>query len=76
MQHSQFQIDGIDYQLSSDCHAAVFPNLLDRVQKHLIRYGAFAAKDMIGQATVEGKTKFGCGVLAFKLTINPQGIVL
>lgn len=76
MQHTQFQIDNINYQLSSDCHQAVFPNLCDRVQRHLIRFGAEAAKSIFGEATVVGKTKFGCGVLSFKLTINPQGIVL
>lgn len=76
MQHSQFQIDGIDYQLSSDCPTEVFPKLCDRVQKHLIRHGAEAAKAMYGQATATGKTKFGCGLLSFKLTIHPEGIVL
>lgn len=69
----EFTIDGIPYLLESGCSNDIWPNLCDRVQKDLIRIGKEAAKSMFSEATAVGKTKFGFGVVTFKLTINPQG---
>lgn len=75
-QHTQFTLDGTEYQISSDCERVIFPKLCDRVVKHLERIGKETAKGMYGEATVSGKTKLCERVVSFKLTINPQGIVL
>ena len=75
-QHTQFSIDGVPYQLASDCPQALWPSLCDRVFRHLARIGKEAAQSMYGEATVTGKTKMNKQLLSFKLTINPQGIVL
>ena len=76
MQHTQFNIDGVPYQLASNCEVVIFPKLCDRVIKHLERIGKEAAKGMYGEATCEGKTKMYGRIVSFKLTINPNGIVL
>ena len=75
MQHTQFSIDGVPYQLASNCEAAIFPKLCDRVIKHLERIGKEAAKDMYGESNCTGKTKMCNRIVSFKLTINPNGIV-
>lgn len=75
-QHTQFTIDNVPYQLASDCERAIFPKLCDRVIKHLERVGKESAMHMYGQATTTGKTKLCNRLVSFKLTINPQGIVL
>jgi hypothetical protein len=69
----EFTIDGIPYLLESGCPNDIWPNLCDRVQKDLIRIGKEAAKSMYSEATAVGMTKFGSGLVSFKLTINPQG---
>ena len=76
MQHTQFSIDGVPYQLASNCEAVIFPKLCDRVIRHLERIRKEAAKGMYGEATCEGKTKMCNRIVSFKLTINPNGIVL
>lgn len=76
MQHTQFSIDGVNYQLASSCEVSIFPKLCDRVIRHLERIGKESAKNMYGEATCVGKTKMCNRLISFKLTINPQGIVL
>ena len=71
----EFVIDEVPYLLESGCEQYIWPNLCDRVKKHLVRIGKEAAKSQFGAATATGTTKFGscAGVVSFKLTINPQG---
>ena len=69
----EFTVDGNRYLLQSVCPQGLWNFLCDRVEKHLIRYGHEAAKSQIGSPLVEGKTKFGSGLVTFKLTLNPEG---
>lgn len=75
-QHTQFSIDGVPYQLASDCEVVIFPKLCDRVFRRLERIGKDAAQNMYVEATCSGKTKMCNRIVSFKLTINPNGIVL
>lgn len=70
----EFIIDDVRYLLESGCENHVWPNLCDRVKKHLVRIGKEAAKNQFGTAKAIGTTKFGnAGIVSFKLTINPEG---
>lgn len=73
--HQQFNIDGVDYLIESNCEKADWPRLVDKVIRHLERIGKYAAKDMCGhKATVRGYTRINNRLAKYYLTINPQGL--
>lgn len=76
MMHSTFVIENTTYLIKSEnCQQAVFPRLVDRVQKELIRYGNKAAAEMGGNtATVVVDTSICQRNVTYTLTINPVGI--
>lgn len=74
-QHTSFQIDNVNYQLSSDCIQALWPRLVDKVARHLERIGKFAAADMYGHsATARGYTTINKQLIKYDLTVNPKGL--
>lgn len=76
-QHTQFQIDNVNYYVSSTCEQAIWPRLVDRVVRHIERVGKHAAKDMFGHtASAEGRTKINNNLVKFVVTINPKGLPL
>ncbi|WJN63853.1 hypothetical protein Erwinia_phage_Fougasse_00061 [Erwinia phage Fougasse] len=74
-QHSQFQVDGTQYLVESDCSNAAFPRLVDKVIRQLERIGKHAAAEMYGhEAVVCSYTKINHELVKCKLTVNPKGL--
>lgn len=76
MQHTNFQIDGTNYLLESNCHQHTWPRLIDKVHKYLERYGKHVRKHYGSDlsATSKGKTTIGGVEVHFHVTINPKGL--
>lgn len=78
MQHTNFQIDGTNYLLESNCNQHTWPRLIDKVHKYLERYGkhtrAYFGSDL--SATTDGTSTINSVTVHFHLTMNPKGLRL
>ena len=77
MQHTNFQIDGVNYLLEASCRPQVWPRLIDRVHKNLERIGKKSAADMCGHtAKACCQTSLNKVLYTFYVTVNPKGLNL
>lgn len=71
---SEFQIDGVNYLVKSDCLQQHFPIVVDRIQKELILlHKKKAVEKTPFEATAKLRTSIGGWDVPYTLTINPQG---